>query len=140
MGHVSTENLPEGCPPAEAGAPSGTFFLLARPIHKSGDPLGDGDWVLPWQRQKGGARGRTELCQAWAYSMFDDVAPLHEMREIQAWARNKSIAQVELSESDGSLLATPSSIGHGHHSFWPRVRSAAGRAQIAGVVIEEACG
>jgi hypothetical protein len=137
---VSAASLPKDCPPGDAGAPSGVFFLYARPIHNPGDPLGDDDWVLPWQKPKGAGKGRTDVCQAWAYSLFDDLARMHEMRENEPWTRNKSIAQVELSEADGSILATGSRMGPGHHSWWPRVRSANGRAQVAGVVIEGACG
>lgn len=140
MSPVLPANLPKDCPPADAGVPSGVFFLYARPIHKPGDPLGDADWVLPWQRRKGDAVGRTDLCQAWAYSLFDDLARMHQMRENEPWTRYKSIAQVQLSEADGSILATSSRMGPGHHSWWPRVRSASGRAQVAGVVVEEACG
>jgi hypothetical protein len=96
--------------------------------------------VLPWQKQTGSGKGRMDLCKAWAYSLFDDLARMHEMRENEPWTRRKSIAQVELSEADGSILATESPMGSGHHSWWPRQRSETGRARVTGVVIEEACG
>lgn len=93
------------------------------------------DWQYPWQKHKSDVKGRWDLCDAWAFSLWDDAGTLRALRASQPWTRTRSIAEVELSEADGLIMASASSMGAaGHNDWWP----SSDDADHGGNVIEEA--
>lgn len=129
-----TPGLPDECPPSGAHPSSGAFYLYARPSLKVGDRLAPGDWVYPWKKPKSEVKGRTELCEAWAFSVWDSADTLRKIRDREPWTRAKSIAELQLSEADGVMVASRSPMGEGHNDWWPP----AGESDHGGIVIEEA--
>lgn len=64
------KGLPVDCPPGEAEAPRGVYYVLARRTAKLGESLTSDDWTLPKDKFRGELVGRAEVCEAWAYSIF----------------------------------------------------------------------
>ena len=133
---VLTPRLPDECPPSAARPSGGVFYLYARPSLKLGERLAPTDWVYPWKKHRSEVKGRTDMCEAWAFSLWSSADTLREIREREPWTRAKSIAQLELSAQDGVIMASRSPMGDGHHDWWPP----AGQTDHGGSVIEEAVG
>lgn len=126
--------IPKDCPPPQAQPPSGRYYFLARKSAACGDTLGRPDWILPKDKPKGELAGRPDVCAAWAYSLFVDSGTLLRARSREPWVRKKCIAVIELSEADGVVLESSSSLGEGHHDWWPADYD----ADLGGTVVEEA--
>jgi hypothetical protein len=112
-------SLPGGCPPVGSQSARGTFYRLSRPSAQMGETLTLGDWVLPLNTKTSEAYQRHELCDAYAFSVFSEVADLLQARESVPWARKKSIAQIELMPDMGRTMRTDSELGSSHHDWWP---------------------
>jgi hypothetical protein len=113
------DELPEACPPDGHWPARGVFYRLTRPSLKIGEVPEDKDWVLPLHTKKSAAYLKHDECDAYSYSLFDDIEPLHIARLASAWARRKSISRVILPEGSGYLLKTESELADGHHDWWP---------------------
>lgn len=110
--------LPEGCPPEGHQPANGRFFRLTNPKHAVGDTTTDRDWRLPLHTPKGQGYQRYDLCAAYAISLFRDLEVLLRAREAVAFARKKSIAEIELAPDMGRTLETES-FAETHHDWWP---------------------
>lgn len=96
---------------------NGTYFRRADPKHQVGESTDAGSWRKPW-KVKGPHFGAKGLCGAHGISLFADLAVLKSAREASAWARSKSIAEVDLEPSMGKTLETPSEVAREHHDWW----------------------
>jgi hypothetical protein len=75
-------------------------------------------WQRPYERKNGDYWGRDELCEAHALSVFANKDDLDRARGFTPWMRQKSVAQIAITESDGSLKNTPTPEGDSHHDWW----------------------
>ncbi len=125
--------LPGHCPPEGHFEALGTFYRFSAPSLTVGAVVPESHWCLPIHVKKSEGYQQWSRCDAYAYSIFDSVDPLLEARRFLAWAKAKSICQINLVSAMGRLLETPSVVGPGHHDWYPQPLGLAPNA----VVIEE---
>lgn len=113
-----TVPLPANCPPDGHQETDGTYFRLCEPRHDVGAVAEKGSWRKPY-KLKGPHFGRTDMCEAHAFSIFQDLEVLRTARELNPWAARKAIAQIDLAPGMGRILETPSEVAEGHWDWWP---------------------
>ena len=116
---AETVVLPAGCPPDGHIEPQGTFYRLAAPRHQPGDPTEDDSWVPPLHTRTSELYESKDACEAFAFSLFDNLQVLLDARDHTPWARRKSIARVDLAPGMGGLVPSESDVGQGHYDWWP---------------------
>ncbi len=67
-----TEALPPDCPPDGHQDSEGTYYRLCESRHSVGEVPAKGSWRKPY-KVKGPHYGRTDLCEAHAFSIFRDL-------------------------------------------------------------------
>lgn len=108
--------MPEACPPPDSEPGQGVFYRLGEKHLKVGDVPGKGTWRKPY-KAKGPNYGRSDVCEAHAFSIFESLNSIQGAREISPWAAGKSLARVEVSPEMGNLLETQS-IADSHYEWW----------------------
>lgn len=109
--------LPAACPPGDSAPASEIFYRLVEPKYVPGDRAERGSWRKP-HKLSGPWKGRTEVCEAHALSIYASLDETQTFRDFSPWAASKSVAQVILSEKDGRVLCTPQEMVASHHDWW----------------------
>lgn len=109
---------PNDCPPESASPQSGAFFRLVRPGRAVGSSTEDDDWRLPFNNRKGDCAGRSDLCECHALSVFASIADVRYAIQSTPGFRNKLVAEVIVSLTNGVLANTPLEMQPSHHDWW----------------------
>jgi hypothetical protein len=110
--------FPEDCPPSDARAVAGVFYVYAERHLLVDEPTGRMTWQRPYEKRRGDHYGRTDLVEAHGLSVFQELADMHEARRLTPWLRKKSVAAVTISSTSGWLRNSPTPEGASHHDWW----------------------
>lgn len=94
------------------------YYFFASPSLSVGDGVPALVWQLPWQKRNSAYEGRVEEVIAWSHSVFNNAEVLREARGVIASLRKKTIAEIELTSSDGHARDSQSDIGEVHYDWW----------------------
>ena len=109
--------MPEACPPPSSAPTEGVFYRLTEPQLSPGNIPLKGSWRKPY-KSRGEYYGRTDVCEAHAFSVFGSLEAIQEARKINPWAAKKSLAKVEILPTMGNVLETASDLADSHHDWW----------------------
>jgi hypothetical protein len=109
---------PEGCPPDDAQAMDGTFYVYAERHLTVDEPTGPMTWQRPYEKRRGDYYGQTDLVEAHGLSVFGELAEVQSARGFTPWLRQKSVAEVTITPTSGWLINSPTPEGSSHHDWW----------------------
>lgn len=96
----------------------GVFYRYAHGRHKVGDLTEPDSWALGVITLNNPCYLKTDCCECFGISLFFEFDEIVNARKFVPFAKNKSIAKVELTGVMGRILNTPSKIGDSHFDWW----------------------
>lgn len=107
------ERFGDTCPPKEAKPVHQTIY---RGIPKP--PISPHDFLS--HVEINGNKNNPEVCEHWGLSIWATRADAEHARKAYRWVKFWHIAEGEVTNDDGVLLATPNETHPEHCTFWKR--------------------
>ena len=128
----SIQPFPPDCPPEDAQPVSGVFYRLVGKHLGVGDSTDESSWLRPYQTQGSQYYKTFDAVGAHGLSVFADLADTRRARGIAPWMAKKSVAEVTVTEAEGSMRPSPTAVSTSHHDWWTHPVD----LQPSGIVIE----